>query len=678
MRKKRVLFHSNFCLAKTGFGRYMKAILSHLYATDKYELGLFASGMPYYHPDYSRFPWKTYGALPTDQNEINQINKDPNMARMASYGSHNIDKVIQDFKPDVYIGVEDIWGFDGWDRKWWDKITCAIHTTLDSLPILPQAVEKAPKIKNYWVWSEFAEKALHALGHKHVKTVHGCIDIKQFYKLPVERKNELRKQFNIPIDAFIIGFVFRNQLRKSVPNLLEGYALWKSQNPSIKNTYLLLHTHFGEGWNITRLAEQYKVNKNEILTTYVCRKCANYIVDIFKGQDQNCPRCKTEKSMVTSNVQIGVTEDQLNEVYNLMSIYCHPFTSGGMEIPIYEAKLTELITLVTDYSCGEDACHKDAGSFPLDWSKYTEHGTEFIKASTLPSSIAKQFNKVYHLKPQDKIDMGRKAREWTIKGYGVESVGKQVEDFIDASPLLDYDFNFEETPKNPDAVIPQLSDDIEWLKFMYKEILHMEVTNEDSGLNYWITQIKNGAIRPPIEAYFRKVAVEENSKKKKLDLETLLNPNDIFRVCYVMPESIGDCFLSTALFKSIRNRYPRPNWVFYVATKPEYKTIFDANEYIDRVIDYIPEMDNLMLMEGAGKHKGYFDIIYQPYFATQRLLSYLHSGWDLIDFDNSEPRYIIPPAQSGIYPHYIWEKKLEDGKRQTNLNATKAFEILPK
>ena len=39
-----------------------------------------------------------------------------------------------------------------------------------------------------------------------------------------------------------------------------------------------------------------------------------------------------------------------------MDVYCHPFTSGGMEIPIFEAKLTELVTLVTNYSCGEDSC----------------------------------------------------------------------------------------------------------------------------------------------------------------------------------------------------------------------------------------------------------------------------------------------------------------------------------
>ena len=36
-RKKRVLFQSDFSLAKTGFGRNAKAVLSYLYALDEYE-----------------------------------------------------------------------------------------------------------------------------------------------------------------------------------------------------------------------------------------------------------------------------------------------------------------------------------------------------------------------------------------------------------------------------------------------------------------------------------------------------------------------------------------------------------------------------------------------------------------------------------------------------------------
>ena len=80
-----------------------------------------------------------------------------------------------------------------------------------------------------------------------------------------------------------------------------------------------------------------------------------------------------------------------------MDVYCHPFTSGGQEIPIQEAKLTELITLVTDYSCGEESCEEGSESIPLKWSEYREPQTEFKKASTCPISIATEINNVYEM-----------------------------------------------------------------------------------------------------------------------------------------------------------------------------------------------------------------------------------------------------------------------------------------
>ena len=101
--------------------------------------------------------------------------------------------------------------------------------------------------------------------------------------------------------------------------------------------------------------------------------------------------------MNTTNTGRGVTDAQLNEVYNLMDVYCHPFTSGGQEIPIQEAKLAELITLVTNYSCGEDCCTEESGGLPLDWTEYREPGTQFIKASTSPESISSQLSKVHSM-----------------------------------------------------------------------------------------------------------------------------------------------------------------------------------------------------------------------------------------------------------------------------------------
>ena len=51
-----------------------------------------------------------------------------------------IDHAIKEIKPDVYLGIEDIWAFQGfYNKPWWDKINSMVWTTLDSLPILTEA-----------------------------------------------------------------------------------------------------------------------------------------------------------------------------------------------------------------------------------------------------------------------------------------------------------------------------------------------------------------------------------------------------------------------------------------------------------------------------------------------------------------------------------------------------------
>jgi len=246
-KKKKIFYHSDFSLIKTGFGRVAKLILAYLYKTGKYDIVHFCCGFTDGHPSYQRLPWKCIGALPQDPKAIQQFQRDPKLAQLASYGAHNIDNAIREEKPDVYLAVQDIWGVDYvLNKKWFPNKNAAIWTTLDSLPILPTAVEACKKVDNFWVWSSFAAKALNKLGHEHVKTVHGPLDDSLFFRLGDTDRLQIRKKFTLPSSAFIIGFVFRNQLRKSVPNLLEGYKIFRDKNPDAKS-YLLLHTHFEEG-----------------------------------------------------------------------------------------------------------------------------------------------------------------------------------------------------------------------------------------------------------------------------------------------------------------------------------------------------------------------------------------------------------------------------------------------
>ena len=633
MKKKKILFHSNYSRALTGFGKNCRNILSYLYKTGKYEIVEACNGHSKSAPQLSKLPWPCVGTLPDDPKRIRNLNKDPNLARAAGYGAEMIDELIKEYRPDIYIGVEDIWGFNGyWKRKWWNKLNAMIWTTLDSEPILPLAVEAAPFVKNYYVWASFAEREMHKLGFNHVKTLRGSLDVDSFFKLDNSYVSQLRKKYTIDSNCFLIGFVFRNQLRKSVPNLLDGYQEFLKRNPE-SNAKLLLHTHWGEGWDIPRLLKEKNIDPLNILTTFYCSACRQYEIKPFSAQQQDCRFCGSKGTQNTTSVQSGVSEEQLNEIYNLMDVYCHPFTSGGQEIPVQEAKLTELVTLVTNYSCGEDSCTQESGGLPLEWAEYREPGTQFIKASTYPSSIAKQLTKVYKMNPSRKGTLGQRARQFVIDNFSAEVIGAQLEEIIKEMPPCEWDFDFAEKPRNPDYQPPPIEDDSVWLIDIYKNILNMEVTPEEDGHKYWTKELSQGKTRESIIDYFRQVASKENIDLKKVDLKDLLDGDLSERLAVVMPQSAGDVLMVNSLLDNLHELYP--NHKIYIVTSPKFFPLIEDHPYVYKMIEYVPDSvyDECVPLEGTLAYTAGFDLAFTPHVSTQFKITYPHNGKDKQQFE---------------------------------------------
>jgi len=338
---------------------------------------------------------------------------------------------------------------------------------------------------------------------------------------------------------------------------------------------------------------------------------------------------------VTSNIHLGVSEEQLNEVYNLMDVYCHPFTSGGQEVPIQEAKLTELITLATNYSCGEEMCQPEAHSLALDWSEYREHNTEFIKASTDPKSIANRIEEVYNMPLDERLEKGKRARQWVIDNFSINEIGKMFEEFIDSRPELDKTIYDSASLQDPDAKIDEELPNKEWIVSLYKKILDMKVDESDQGFQYWMDEISKGTNRSSIIEYFRGIAKKELSQKK--DLNDYLDKDDEGRrILYVIPESAGDVYMSTSLFPSLKEHYPDYN--LYVATSQQYFGILEGNPHVHKVIPFSIEMEDIHKMEGAGDHRGYFEIAFLSYVNAQRISCYTHNGLDKISFNLKKQR----------------------------------------
>ncbi len=549
----------------TGFGKNMKNILLSLFDDPDIEIIEAANGV-YYGSD-KRTPWVSEGTAPVDQSVISQINSDPSRSQAAGYGYYTIDKIIQDHEIDVYLGIEDIWAFREFEKKpWWNKIPKIIWTTIDSIPILPEARFYSDNTDKFLVWASFAEEELRKMGHKNVETLHGAVDYSNFK--PLENRLEIRQKFSLT-DEFIVGFVFKNQLRKSVPNILEGFRIFKEKNPESK-AKLLLHTDWSDkihGWDILRFIDEKKMNMDDFLATYICHKCGNYFLYKYIGEEKDCPACGSTGCVHTKTSALGVSEDQLNEIYNCMDVYCHPFTSGGQELPIQEAKAAGLITLVTDYSCGTDSCYEYQGGIPLEWKEYREPNTQFIKATTCPDSIAKNLEKVFKMKDDEKNILLENGQKYIKEKFCVEKIVKRL-----------------------------------------KEV---------------ILEAKNN--------FIQKEEIEQ-PEQQILSFEDFLDKEDAGkRIAVVLPESEKDIYLINGLIENIKKAYPTDN--IYFITKTEYFELIEDNPYIHKLIPYQNGVDSSFLLEGRADHNGYFKIAFLPHATTQKFLSYLHNGEDVIQFE---------------------------------------------
>jgi len=621
-KKKKILIHGSWSKMKSGFGRNSLAVLSYLWKTGKYDIVEYAAGPLTWSDDRCKeVPWKCYGALPDNPRELEGI-QDHALLRHVSYGAGNIDKVIELEKPDVYLGAEDIWAFNGyWNKPWWDKFPCVIWTTLDSLPIYPLAIEAAKKCENFWVWASFAEKALKAEGVDNVKTVYGAVGNKAFHPMEEEERQKFRTSVGIKPDEKVFGFVFRNQLRKLVGSLLEGFSKYLAAGGNGK---ILLHTSWAEsqGWNIQEFVKEFGIPQDKVLTTYVCANCKVFTVSPFVGVQTNCYSCGHPSSMVTPNPAIGISESQMNIVYNMMDGYIHPMTSGGLEMPIIEAMMAGLPVATVPYSCGTEYTDKDF-VYSIGFDTYREVGSNFIKASTKPESI-KNFMTKLEKNPASFKLKGLKGSEWATKEFSDEKFGKFFEDFVDNLPENTYDYKFAKEKKNPEYPMPEIQNDTEWLIDIYSGVLNMNESQDSKGVNDWLESMKNGASREDIYNFFVNQAQNDNAMNSPKLLTDYIEKNDNKKLCYMMPQSLGDCYISLNVLDSLKRLYA--DYEIYVCTKPENFQIFKPLGY--KLIPYSSEFENFQLWEGIGSNIGVVDMFFAPFFATQRFPNYTHNGLD--------------------------------------------------
>lgn len=609
-KKKKVVIHSNFCLNNTGFGRHCKLLLSYLHKTGKYDLVEYAAApVTFNHPVCKVMPWKCYGAWPDNEQELIPFQHDQNILTSIKYGEKYINTVLEIEKPDAIIMIEDIWGIQHFNKPWIGKLAHVFWTPIDSLPILPVFKEQKDRFGNLWVKAKFAQKALAEQGVES-RFMPALIDNKDFVILPQEEKDKIRKKYGIAKDTLIFGFVFRNQLRKLVGTLIQAFAMFKKDNPTI-DTKLFLHTCWtdGGGWRIEEFMNRYGVRREDVITTHVCNQCKDVSVRPYYGEGRACKKCGAEKSVNTVSVDTGVTETQLCELYNMCDAYIHPATSGGFEMPVLESMFCGLPSATTDYSYGTDFT-ENKNVYPLLYSVSSEVGSHFDKAQVYPESIVHFMNEIAVMPKEQRNKIGQNLREWALSVYDPNVICKQIEDFLDEIPFTTYDFNFS-TEKNENYPMPDIDDNQEFVIDLYHNILRLDVRSNPQELNNALSLFAAGQTKEQVYEKFLEVARAQNQSQKKTKLEDLLDQESTKkRLLYVEPDGFGDCIDSLTVINELTKKYPLEEYDYYVSTLlPE---AFDHLDFIKKIIPYDPFLDDILGMEGIGDHLGFFDVAFHP------------------------------------------------------------------
>jgi intein/homing endonuclease len=321
-------------------------------------------------------------------------------------------------------------------------------------------------------------------------------------------------------------------------------------------------------------------------------------------------------------------------VYNIDTNGNSTYIANCVSVHNCEAMAAQKPCLVTNYSTCKELVDESQSGHTISCNFSTEYGTLFYKANITPESVAKSIGKMYKLKPQKRQEMGENGRKYALTELNYDKLAKDWEDVFDNIKPIE-NVNWDVTPKqknpNPNGQLPPVNNELEFLLGLYKHVLDTDIVEEtggnpldNQGIQYWLSVLnKKERTLKEIEDFFRKTALDDLGKKP-VDILSLLDQADIKRMLFVMPQSAGDNFLSTAIVSSLKEKYPEHS--IYISCLPQFRDIWKNNPSIKGWIPY----NEVMMQYSWGTDrfdKGIFDIVLTPTMLTQlQLPNWGHNG----------------------------------------------------
>lgn len=450
MRKRRILWLGEASFLSTGYAVYTKEVLKRLYATGLYDIAELGSHGHWNDPKRFDIPWRYYGNAP----DITEDNDVYNSNILNQFGQWKFEEICLDWKPDIVASCRDVYMDDFVERSPFRRLfKWAMLTTVDAIPQPEQWLATfmdADAVFNYCEFGyDYLKETL-----KDKANLCGlappAADLELFRPM---NKKEIRKSFSLDNDMFIIGTVMRNMTRKLYPDLIESFAKFVEQNPTLgKKTYLYIHCSYPDsGWDIPKLVREANIS-HRVLFTYVCSYCKHVFPSFFQDSLQPCIKC----SHITAglpNQRVSASTADLGRIMNTFDVYIQYANKEGLGMPQLEAAQCGIPIMSVNYS-GMASVIKNVCGIPIKVQRMCRE-PESHSYIALPDNnhLIEQLVKFFNQPETIRLRMGRKSYTQCIKHYNYDKTAQKWGEYFQSVPIQD-NWNIAPILHNPVLNIP--------------------------------------------------------------------------------------------------------------------------------------------------------------------------------------------------------------------------------
>jgi len=291
-------------------------------------------------------------------------------------GADSIEYAINDFKPDILITQGDLWMSNYLIGEKYQKLLKKNKTKwywylpIDT-EIFPPAFKGIISIPDKIIsMAKFAGELMHKEGIENWFIPHG-VNNDIFHPLSEDIKQQIRsggKYSNKDLsDKFVVGFVGRNQDRKQIPRLIRSFALFAKGKDDV---HLQLHM---DKFDPAGMSKDFQGTYYPGILNLIEFFGIKEKVDFTKG---------------VLHYTNALTQENLNEVYNMMHLHASTTSGEGFGLTTIESLSAGIPNVITDYTSSKELVEGHGKLVPIIAQIWGSFGTwrgivneeEFAKA----------------------------------------------------------------------------------------------------------------------------------------------------------------------------------------------------------------------------------------------------------------------------------------------------------